>query len=188
MIGAITAGLYGTGVPPVTNSYESIATVTVGSGGASDITFSSIASTYKHLQVRWIGRTNRASTQDDIAFQLNGDTGSNYSRHSLDGNGASASAYGQGSVSQPPCGLMPAASATSGIFGLGIMDVLDYANTNKYKTVRILGGHDRNGAGQISLNSSVWVNSNATTSIRIFSTNSASFVEFSQFALYGIKG
>jgi len=48
VIGAITAGLYAGGVPPVTNSYESIATVTVGSGGASSASFSSIPSTFKH--------------------------------------------------------------------------------------------------------------------------------------------
>ncbi len=52
MIGAITAGLYGTGVPPVTSSYESIATSTA---TGSSITFSSIPSTYKHLQVRALG-------------------------------------------------------------------------------------------------------------------------------------
>lgn len=32
--------------------YDSIATTTVGAGGAASITFSSIPSTYQHLQIR----------------------------------------------------------------------------------------------------------------------------------------
>jgi hypothetical protein len=36
----------------VTTSYESIETVTVGSGGSATVTFSSIPATYTHLQIK----------------------------------------------------------------------------------------------------------------------------------------
>jgi hypothetical protein len=41
----------------VTTSYESIATVTVGGGGAATVAFTSIPATYTHLQIRGIGRS-----------------------------------------------------------------------------------------------------------------------------------
>ena len=76
-----------------TNNYSSISTVTVGSGGASIITFSSIPSTYTHLQVRGIGRsTNAGSGVTQFYMQLNGDTGANYSNHILYGDGGSVGA------------------------------------------------------------------------------------------------
>ena len=68
MIGNIVAGTFSAGVAPVTSSYESIATVSVGSGGQSSIVFSSIPSTYKHLQLRAIARTDYAAAS--IAFHL----------------------------------------------------------------------------------------------------------------------
>ena len=55
MIGNAIAGLYAGGVPPVTTAYESIATTTLSSTQAT-ITFSSIPSTYEHLQIRWIAK------------------------------------------------------------------------------------------------------------------------------------
>jgi hypothetical protein len=66
--------------------YESIATVTVGSGGSSSISFTSIPSTYQHLQVRAIQRCS--SGVNNLQMQLNSDTGNNYSTHRLGGTGA----------------------------------------------------------------------------------------------------
>jgi hypothetical protein len=53
-----------------TTSYESIAVSTVGSGGASSVSFTSIPGTYSHLQIRYLGRDNRASDSDDLMFRL----------------------------------------------------------------------------------------------------------------------
>jgi hypothetical protein len=74
----------------VTTSYESIATVTVGSGGAANVEFTSIPATYTHLQVRGIGRSLEANTGVDVQYlRFNSDTGSNYAWHQLVGNGSS---------------------------------------------------------------------------------------------------
>ena len=72
------------------NSYTSIATATVDSGGASSITFSSIPSTYTHLQIREISRGAAVQTSTNIQMQFNSDTGTNYSDTWLYGNGTSA--------------------------------------------------------------------------------------------------
>jgi hypothetical protein len=175
------------GVAVAPNSYESIATTTVGSGGVASVTFSSIPSTYTHLQVRGILRSTRALSQAGVLFRLNSDTGSNYSFHGLVGNGSSASAYGQANQTYINMGELPAGSASSGIFGAFVVDILDYKDTNKYKTVRLLTGQDRNGAGEISFLSGNWRNTNAVTSITILESIS-NMAEFSSFALYGIKG
>lgn len=168
--------------------YESISTVTVGAGGASSVTFSSIPSTYQHLQVRFIARISTSDTAENTWLRFNGDTGSNYSYHFLDGNGSSASAGGAASQTRILAGRAGAASSGSNIFGVNVLDVLDYASTNKNTTARILGGIDRNGDGNIRLDSGAWFNTAAVTSLTITPTTSNNFVQYSHFALYGIKG
>ena len=184
MIGAITAGLFSAGTPAVTNSYESIATVTVGSGGSSSISFSSIPSTFKHLQIRGIvaGTGNSA---DWFSVNLNGTT-SSY-RHTLFGTGSAAGAQSGAN------GLLGLAvtqlAAGSSIFGAFVVDVLDYADTNKNKTLRALAGREQNGYGTsyVNLGSSLYNSTTAVSSLTI-TPETASFAQYSQFALYGIKG
>lgn len=189
MIGAITAGLFSAGVTPATNSYESISTVTVGGGGSSAITFSSIPSTFKHLQIRGIARSSRSASGSFIKIQLNGDTANNYANHGLFGGGSSAGSYAVTTTDHAGEAYITAASDIASAFGASIWDVLDYANVNKYKTVRALTGADVNGTnGQLRFASGVWMSTSATNSITLTDGNGANFVEYSQFALYGIKG
>jgi len=186
LLNNVVASLNGEGVAPSTTSYESIATVTVGSGAASAVDFTSIPSTYKHLQIR--GIANRTSGGDDnINLRLgNGsiDTGTNYSGHQLLGDGSGTAGYS--AVSASSITAIPSSSASSS-FGAFVIDILDYADTNKYKTVRILCGDDRNGSGYVIFRSGNWRNTAAIDSIR-FVPNSGNITQYSTFALYGIKG
>jgi hypothetical protein len=191
ILGIMASQISGHLTPP--SSFESIATVTVGGGGAADITFSSIAADWTHLQIRTIYRTNRVTSGDnDLAFlQFNSDTGSNYSWHYLQGNGSTA-ASGAG-TSQISIWTWLGAGSTSGanIFGAQITDILEYSNTNIYKTVRNLGGLDLNSAttnAAMNLTSGNWRNTAAITSIKITPGFGTSFSQYTQFALYGIKG
>ena len=174
--------------PTVNTAYESIATTTLSSSQAT-ITFSSIPATFTHLQIRALVTGTNATQTGSTSFQLNGDTGSNYTRHQLGGGGATAFAYA-------------ATAETKGhVYGYNdnlnnvvpmsfVMDILDYANTSKYKTTRILSGSDRNGTppyGDINLISSLWLNTNAITSLSIF-IGGQNIGQYSSFALYGIKG
>ncbi len=168
------------------SSYESIATVTVGSGGAANIEFTSIPSTYQHLQIRGIGRSTRSATIDDLAIRVNSDTGSNYAYHILRGDGASAIAAAGATQTTGYAGRIAAATATSSVFGVAVIDILDYSNANKYKTIRSLGGSDNNGNGNVEYESNLWMNTNAITSILLYAP-SYNFAQYSSFALYGIK-
>jgi len=173
-------GSFSTGVAPSTNSYESIATVTVGAGGTSTITFSSIPSDYTHLQVRVLQKSDSAG---DLNFKFNNDSGSNYSRHYLYGDGSSAASGGVASQTLGYIGYNP----SSTIFQASVIDILDYKNTNKYKTVRSLVGTDTNGGGYVIFSSSLWLSTSAITTIT-FNQGSNTISQYSQFALYGIKG
>ena len=190
MIGAITAGLFSVGVAPVTNSYESIATVTVGAGGSSTITFSSIPSTYKHLQIRYIGRDNRAVNRDSFYIKFNSSSGNTYWQHGLYGDGSSAGAFNSGAaLSSIEIGDVTGSSAGASMFGAGVIDVLDYASTNKNKTIRSLTGADINGSGGgLDFWSGMWTDTTAVNEVNLIARSTFSFVQYSQFALYGIKG
>ena len=162
----------------VASSFESIATYTVGSGGTASVTFSSIPATYAHLQIRIFVKTTGA-----LWFQtnINNDTTTNYASHALYANGATVTAFGTatGVASYGYTGLIEA----NGQSAL-IIDVLDYAATTKNKTVRSLWGNDRNGSGNIGLNSFFRpAETGAITTIKI----TAPILEYSSFALYGVK-
>jgi hypothetical protein len=73
-------------------------------------------------------------------------------------------------------------------FYAGVFDILDYANTNKNKTVRVLGGVDFNGSGVVFLSSGLYDTTSAVSSFTIQTPSSRTFPEHSSFALYGIKG
>jgi hypothetical protein len=71
-------------------------------------------------------------------------------------------------------------------FGGYITDILDYTNTNKYTTVRNIGGVDQNGNGQLGLTSGLWMNTNAVNEVTV-TPGSGVFTQYSTFALYGVK-
>lgn len=171
------------------SSYESIQTVTVGAGGISTVTFSSIPSTYTHLQIRALGKTNRGTSGDIYLLQLNGNSSSsNYTSHALRGNGTVASSDSSVNTRNGMyVGYTSSTADNANTFGVSIIDILDYANTNKYKVARSLDGADFNGTGLVSLDSSVWLSTSAVTSIVVAPTFGTSFSQYSSFALYGIK-
>ena len=188
MLNVIT-GVLDIPTPPVTNSYESIATVTVGSGGTSTITFTSIPSTYKHLQIRGIGKVNgTASDFPDFFIRFNGDsTYTNYYSHQLGGDGSSAYASNSGGSSTATGGLIGDINGAQ--FTAKVIDILDYTNTSKNTTTRALSGWDANGSGQLRFASNVWLNTAAVTSIDLVVRSSPTTIsQYSSFALYGIKG
>ena len=168
-----------------TDGFFQIATTTLNTAAAS-IEFNSIPQTYTHLQIRAIGRST--STSPDTYLQINGVTaGGNYSYHYVYGDGASV-ASGSDTSQGFLIGLRTATSNNSAnIFGVGVIDILDYTNTNKFKTVRTLSGFDGNGSGLTWLVSGNYRSTNAITSLK-FTASSVSFAQYSSFDLYGIKG
>ncbi len=168
---------------PDTGAMFPLQVITVGAAGASSVTFTNIPATYSHLQVR--GFVQSTGTPQ-LRFRFNSDTGNNYAWHCLEGNGTNAQGSQRATTTNEMLifvnGLI--AANTPSPF---ITDILDYANTNKYKTIRSLNGGDNNSAGNIALNSGLWQSTSAVTSVTVASTGTA-FSQYSQIALYGIKG
>jgi len=163
--------------------------VTVGAAGASSVEFTNIPTTgYAHLQIRGLARTTTASVGGGCVVQFNSDTTTgNYYGHGLYGDGASVFAYALDGNYYASISSLAGGNATASVFGSAVIDVLDYRSTNKYKTVRNLAGFDNNGSGQIRLASGLWMSTSAITSVKLVPT-SGNFAQYSQFALYGVKG
>jgi hypothetical protein len=171
------------------NSFESISTITVSSGTSQSVTFSSIPSTFTHLQIRCFTRDNRPSTNiNNLHLEINGDSAANYSSHSIRATGSGTLLTGDANQSAIDVTLEPGATATASSFAATIYDILDYTNVNKFKTVRSIGGYDLNGSGWLVFQSGAWRSTNAITSLKLYSSATASFVQYSHFALYGIRG
>jgi hypothetical protein len=172
------------------SSYESIASVNA-VGGETSVTFSSIPSTYKHLQVRCLSKDSYVSGTAEVTtaiMAINGDnTGANYKYHYLQGDGTAASAAASGTaVTQIWAGSYGATSA----YAASIIDIHDYASTTKNKTIRSVAGGELNVVNTNSksfLFSGLWINTAAITSLR-FDALVSGFAAGSTFALYGIKG
>jgi len=170
-----------------TSAFDSLGTVVL-SSTASSVTFSSIPATYTHLQMRLMARISRSGESNDFfTIQYNGDTGANYTWHALESSGAAVYAESGGATSSPRYGDVTATTATAGLFGVGVVDILDYANTNKYKTLRTFTGRDQNGSGWVWVGSGAWLNTSAITSVLFKPTFGTDFQAGSTFALYGVK-
>lgn len=170
-------------VTPVNpSSYESIASASL--SGVSTISFTSIPSTYKSLQLRFITTNNIASY---IRFNTDSTTG-NYNGHYLWGDGSSVYASSASALTNTNRifpGLGPQTATNPYV---GIIDIVDYASTTKNKTVRNFVGQDNNdGTGRIFVTSGLWLSTSAITTIEFFSPGS-NFAANSAIALYGIKG
>lgn len=195
--GTSTASAASNSVTPVVpTSFDSIATITP-SGSTSTITFSSIPSGYKHLQIRLIQKYTSTPTSllpFSYSVRMNGDTGTNYSYHYLNGNGSSAAAGGLDTQNQIlfENSAIRSATAQANMFAAGIIDIADYSSTSKNKTLRAFTGVNQNssvaGENYVNLISGAWYNTSAVSSITIFSANTLFFTNTSSFALYGIKG
>ena len=158
-----------------------------GTGSSTTISFTSIPSTYSHLQLRILGRSSVASVTQTAVLTINGDTGANYANHVIIGDGSTVQATAGASSSNIPRIYSVGNSAAANVMSVGIIDIHDYASTTKNKTVRIWTGDDRNGSGRTALSSGLWMNTSAINRVDI-TTASGNWTTASTIALYGMKG
>jgi hypothetical protein len=163
------------------SSFESIATA-LGTGASNTILFSSIPQTYKHLQLRFSGLATSGGAT--VTMRLNGDTGTNYSRHYLTTQATTITVGGNANANQMAVAGWNTGSSTT-YPTVAIIDIHDYASTTKNKTVRIFSGIDLSTDGDVELNSGAYLNTSAITSISIIGST---WTTTSVFSLYGIKG
>lgn len=169
-------------------AFEAIASTTLTSANTT-ITFSSIPSTYEHLQLRMYTRDGTAGASlYNIDIRFNNDSTTNYTTHTLHGAGGSAVASGSITQSRIAVGYSPSAGVTANTFAVTLVDVLDYASTVKNKTVRSLTGFDANGSGRCAIRSGLWLSTSAVDRIDVLAaTSGTEFVAGTVVSLYGLR-
>jgi len=162
------------------NTFELIASSTVGAGGAASITFSSISASYTDLKI--LVSTRGDTTSGVINLSFNGVT-SNLSGKTLYGSGSAT-----GSTS--PASTIPVQSnwstSTASTFGNAEFYIPNYTSSN-YKSVSADAVAENNATeGYDWLTAGLWSNTAAITSITLTS-NSSNFAQYSTAYLYGVK-
>jgi len=166
------------------NTFELIASSTVGSGGAASIEFTSIPATYTDLCLKLSGRTSSTgSIYEWVYIKFNSST-TGYSYRLLQGNGGNG--FGSYSGTSQYSGDIPDGTATASTFGNYEIYIPNYAgSTNKSFSVDAVT--ENNGTLAIEdLVAGLWSNTAAITAVN-FTPRNGSFVQFSTAYLYGVK-
>ncbi len=162
-------------------TYEAIATVTVGSGGAANIEFTSIPATYTDLKVVCSLRGTYAGDGDDVNVYFNG-TNTNRSGKLLYGTGSAAASVNVNNHTN----IYPGSTATASTFNNGEFYIPNYASSN-FKSISGDSVTENNATlAYTDLTASLWSSTAAITSMTIY-PNSGSWVQYSTATLYGIK-
>jgi len=164
---------------PAGNTYESIATTTLGSATAS-VTFSSIPSTYTDLVL--VTSINEPTTGTVLIQVGNGsvDTGANYSRTYLYGESSTAASGRSSNISA----LYGIASTAASTFAAGIIQFMNYSNTTTNKTILL---KSNNASAVVVATVGLWRSTSAINTIKVFADGANTFSSGSTFSLYGIK-
>ena len=168
------------------NTYIPIATVTVGSDGASTIEFASIPQNYSDLLIKMSFRTNRSGIAvDNIRLGINGGGSNSISSvRNIWGNGSSV--ISNTSI-QYTGGVVPTTSGTISTFGNGEIYIPNYSSSNN-KMILTDSVNERNDMSAYQVfNGALWSNTSAITSITFFTDAGGGFTQYSTATLYGIK-
>jgi hypothetical protein len=163
------------------NTYTKIASVAVGSGGAANMSFSSIPSTYTDLCLKVSGRTNVADYVDFCKIQFNG-VATNQTERTARGNGSAANSYSDTLIYSATNGN----TATSNTFGNLEAYITNYAGSTN-KALSIDGVSENNATAALAeLTAGLWSASAAITSITLVPYTGTLWQQYSTATLYGI--
>ena len=160
--------------------------VTVGSGGAASIDFSSIPSTYTDLVLKWSIRSAAASWAN-LSIKLNNST-SSYTMRYLQGSGSAASSY---TATTNPDNLFngynPGTGQTASTFSNGELYLPNYAGST-YKSYSVDNVAETNATtAYMHLVADLWSSTSAVNQITIYDTNGANLAQYSSAYLYGVS-
>ena len=163
------------------NTFTKIASVSVGSGGASSIDFTSIPSTYTDLVLKLSGRSTANDNWANISF--NGSTAS-FSSRGLYGDGSSTGSYSRSDNVNTIAN--DSSTSTASTFSNGEIYIPNYAGSNN-KSYSVDSVTENNATAVLtSLVAGLRSNTAAITSITL-TPNGGNFAQYSTATLYGIK-
>jgi len=170
---------------------EAIATTYL-EADAGSVSWTSIPATYEHLQVVVSAADSDASSTTGYYYlRLNGDTGGNYTNHRIMVEDTSVSAFGNAGQTYIWSPFAPARkrAGSDGVYGPWVIDILDYANTNKNTTVSWEQGENIASYQKLGSGSGLWDNTAAVDEIAVLTNigSSAEWQRGSSFTLYGLN-
>lgn len=157
-----------------TPTYVALQTITLGSS-ASEVVFSDFPQTFRDLVLVFSG--DGTSGGADIAIRLNNDTGSNYNRVFMIGNGSTTASGTSSNVSR-----MDAMSAANGRQLTLTAHIMDSSASDKHKTVLT---RDNDSGFQVGARAFRWANTAAVTSVQVL-VSAGSFTSGTTISLYGV--
>lgn len=164
------------------NTYVLISSYTVGAGGIASVSFSSIPSTYTDLVVKLSARSSAGGIGSNATVQFNGVT-TGYTYKLLEGDGSSAASY---SGSTGLNALANGNSSTANTFGNSEIYIPNYTSNNNKSYSTDSTAENSGTTGVLDLFGALWSNTATISSISL-TPASGSYVQYSNFYLYGIK-
>jgi len=164
---------------------QPLQTVTVGSGGASSVTFSNIPQTFTDLVIKTSIRDSVSGTFNaGMRIIFNGSS-SGYSDTYLYADGSTTYSTRDSSGSWIRIGAQPASGATANTFSNDEIYIPNYTSSNYKSVIGDSVGENNGTTSYVTLAAGLWSNTAAITSIQLQS-NSAAWVQYSKFSLYGV--
>jgi hypothetical protein len=163
---------------------QPIYTQTVGSGGASNITFNSIPQTFTDLKVVISARSTQTGYYNDgIPTQFNTDSSSSYSRTLLYGLGGSSGSFNNANQTNLTVAVIPTSIGTANTFSNSEFYILNYTSSNYKQIISDSVSEDNSsGNGYLYLGAGLYRGTAGITKISI----TINFVQYSTISLYGI--
>jgi hypothetical protein len=164
------------------NTFELIASSTVGLLGASDITFSSIPSTYTDLSIKFSARSTDLAAKVNGLISFNGST-SNFTVRYL---GADGSTPYTNSGAFRFCSFINGAGSTANTFASNDIYIPNYAGSTN-KSFSVDGVTENNATStEMWMIAGLWSNTSAISSISI-TPSAGTLMQYTTAYLYGVK-
>jgi hypothetical protein len=164
------------------NTLKKIQTVTVGSGGAANIEFTSIPQTYTDLKLVVSGRGDFAGTREKYTLTFN-NAATTYSYRRLAGYDSNLVLSDTGLGPQAT-----GANTTASVFASAEFYIPNYTGSNqKSWSSDSVTENNSTSSWIVDLNAGLWTTTDAITSIKIVIQGPANFVQYSTATLYGVS-
>ena len=170
-------------------AYDLLATTAVVSD-VSSVTFDNLdtlASDYKHLQIRLVARSSRPDgTVSGLNIRMNNDSTNSYASHWIEAKPGNVTSQNSTSRDNMFAGIIPGNTAATPAFGPAVIEILDFASSSKNTTIKCISGMSDTGE-RLEYHNGLFANTAAITEIQLY-TSGQNFLGNSRFSLYGIKG
>ena len=167
---------------------EAIKTTYLENDSVTSVIFSSIPATYEHLQLRISTHDLYVAGYDWLYLRLNTDNGANYTSHHIEGYSSSEAAGSETDKTYARLGTIVGSwtDVPVAIYSPNIIDIFDYANTNKNTTMMGFGGISGN-RRMLRQGSSLWEDTAAVNRIEVYVMYDQPWQRGTEMTLYGLN-